>query len=312
MSAKKAQSEQAEPSTEDTVFVSPTIGSGPEARIEIRCAGWAMTKWADSDGEPRIRDLDLAIKLGFVRPRKIREIIERLIKDGEISGVYMRPNSGRISKPNGGFEERTVNEYWLTEFQTLMVVMASRTDAARLLKQEMARVFVLVRRGLVAPPNAANDIALASAIQSLALTLTDIKDRLAKVEAGGVRAANDDKTNNGVIGKLKARIHIRAPMLEYTNLVAGSGSRSEFLSARAKGYDELRERLGLPPRFGFDFLPSNRLGDATNHLNTMKRRARDARDAGARTQSERQGAMPWANDTAKGPGVAKAQPRKPN
>jgi hypothetical protein len=71
------------------------------------------------DGEPRILDLTLAERLGFTRPRTIRQLIERNRSELERYGVI----AARCSDQN-----RQFIEYWLNESQVLLVFLFSRTE----------------------------------------------------------------------------------------------------------------------------------------------------------------------------------------
>lgn len=114
-------------------------------RTIVRADGWDMTVWPDAGDEPRIRDLDAAERLGFARPRKIREIIARIWPN--FAGLYVRPTVGRTSMPNGGVRIDTTNEAWLTEAQLLKVIARSETPIAEAILDEMIAVYMAVRRG---------------------------------------------------------------------------------------------------------------------------------------------------------------------
>jgi hypothetical protein len=61
------------------------------------------------DGEPRVLDLTVAERLGFVRPRTIRQLIERSRAELESYG----PIAARCS----AYRNRQFTEYWLNEAQ---------------------------------------------------------------------------------------------------------------------------------------------------------------------------------------------------
>lgn len=93
---------------------------------------------AEMSGEPRIRDLDLAERLGFDRPRKIRELIER--NKPEILDLGTCPTVGRVARGN------QVDEYYLNEEQALLVALLSDTPAARLVRVMLIKTFSAYRR----------------------------------------------------------------------------------------------------------------------------------------------------------------------
>jgi hypothetical protein len=96
------------------------------------------------DGEPRARDLDLADRLGFERPRKIRELIERNISEIETLGPS--PRRGAMVDIGSG-ATRAVEEYWLNEEQALLVAILSKAPKAPAVRAMLIKVFVAWRRG---------------------------------------------------------------------------------------------------------------------------------------------------------------------
>lgn len=76
----------------DTVTVG-TSGEGRAAQRVVRVGSWLLCAGPTEGEEPRIRDIDLAERLGYERPRKIREIIDRWTAD--LGPVHVRPTVGR-------------------------------------------------------------------------------------------------------------------------------------------------------------------------------------------------------------------------
>jgi len=105
----------------------------------LRVEGFTLE--ASDDNEPRIRDLDLAERLGYDRPRKIRELIKRMIDSREITGIHERPTAGRTSMPRGGEKEVATVEYWLDEDQALLTCMRSDAPRAAEVRRVMIQVF---------------------------------------------------------------------------------------------------------------------------------------------------------------------------
>lgn len=91
-----------------------------------------------TDGEPRIRDLDLAKKLGYQDIHKIRTLIAKNRNDlGFIATA---------AENHGGGRGRPGIEYWLTEEQALFVVAKSETPKATAILKLVIAAFVAVRR----------------------------------------------------------------------------------------------------------------------------------------------------------------------
>jgi len=100
------------------------------------------------DSEPRARDLDIAKRLGFSRPRKIRDLIERKRDELEAFGT-LAPHRGAQLRENGATHE--VTEYWLNEEQALLISSVSDAPRAPEVRSMLIRVFVAYRRGHLVP-----------------------------------------------------------------------------------------------------------------------------------------------------------------
>lgn len=100
------------------------------------------------DQEPRLLDLRIAERLGYERPRVIRELIERNRDEIE---TY-----GSIAVRHGAYRGHTFSEFWLNEAQTLLICMFSKTSKAAAIRSEVISVFIAFRRGK-APGNPAAD-----------------------------------------------------------------------------------------------------------------------------------------------------------
>lgn len=109
-------------------------------------AGWTV---AGAD-EPRIKDVELAERLGFERPRKIRDLIRQHQSAGNLNDFDVCPTAGRTS-PLGG---RPGVEFWLTEDAALWIIVKSETPKARAITREVIQVFIAARKGLLEAPRA--------------------------------------------------------------------------------------------------------------------------------------------------------------
>jgi len=70
--------------------------------------------------EPRILDLTVAERLGFTRPRTIRQLIERSRAELE--------HYGPIAARRSAYHKGLFDEFWLNESQALLVCLFSRTN----------------------------------------------------------------------------------------------------------------------------------------------------------------------------------------
>lgn len=110
------------------------------------------------DGEPRVLDILVAERLGFERPRKIRELIERNLEEIEVYGVC--PTVGKTSGPRGG---RPTKEYWLNEEQALLVSVLARTPKAAEVRRALIQSFMTYRhQPVISAPVEMGDLIAAS------------------------------------------------------------------------------------------------------------------------------------------------------
>jgi hypothetical protein len=108
------------------------------------------------EGELRVRDLDLAKRLGFSKPAKIRELIARHRVALEVMGVL--PTVGSTHEANG----RTFAAYYLNKKQAIFITAKSETAAATDITIEIIERFDAYERGAAAPtlPTSATDLKL--------------------------------------------------------------------------------------------------------------------------------------------------------
>lgn len=108
--------------------------------------------------EPRVLDTDLAERLGYAVPRKIRQhLIEANREELETMGI-LRTHSVQ----SGG---RPSTAFYLNEEQALLICMFSRTEKAAVVRKQVIETFMSVRRGTLAPalPNFSDPVAAARA-----------------------------------------------------------------------------------------------------------------------------------------------------
>lgn len=83
--------------------------------IVLHVDGFALSREAN-DTEFRVRDIELAERLGYDQPRDIRKLISRMVESGELTGVLKRATVARM-KNKHGVREVPVDEYWLDEIE---------------------------------------------------------------------------------------------------------------------------------------------------------------------------------------------------
>ncbi|WP_455475121.1 phage antirepressor KilAC domain-containing protein [Bartonella sp. B30(2025)] len=98
-----------------------------------------LIKLREIENEPRVRDMDLAEKLGFVRTRDIRKLITRNMQEIERFGTCA--TVAQVIKGNH------VIEYWLNEEQALLIATLSNTEKSSQVRYMLIKLFVAWRRG---------------------------------------------------------------------------------------------------------------------------------------------------------------------
>jgi hypothetical protein len=152
----------------------------------------AITDLHELDGEARVRDLDLAERLGYERPRKLRDLIRRneveLARYGVVPTIReVRGVSPRVgAKPAGG---RPTECFLLNEPQALLVVMRADTAAAADVRQQVIEVFMAWRQGRLSPqagpvdPLAAQLAALRHELEQMRIDTGRVRESTARIEA---------------------------------------------------------------------------------------------------------------------------------
>jgi len=249
---------------------------GVEFRI-VQVGEWKLQALT-SDDEPRVRDTDLAERLGFQRTANIRNLIKRLEADGEISGISCRSTVKRQLVNGGSEREYTVNEYWLTESQALMVAIHSKTDAAKKVRKDMVRVCMAARRGLLPQQQAAND-QLVAAFERFSLAIVDLQRwreeqvlSIPQMIANAMASMRDDRT--GTIGEPKAERSIKSVLRRIARMHEGEGATAQELrSRRGTLENELRNAVEHPMGRAWKWLPVERLAKVEQTLHDMDRLA---------------------------------------
>lgn len=107
---------------------------------KLEVLGWGLV--VGEDDVPRVRDLELGERLGYERPRKFRELVERLLRDGILNDIDVRPTVGRTRI---GIAERDILEYHLTERGALKAIVKSETARAVEITGQVIDVYLAAR-----------------------------------------------------------------------------------------------------------------------------------------------------------------------
>lgn len=108
--------------------------------IVLQVDGFALFREPE-DGEFRVRDVELAERLGYDEPRAIRKLIARMVARGELPGIQTRDTVTRVARRGRGEVDIESTEYWLDRIESLLVVMKSETPNAVRMCRVIAAVF---------------------------------------------------------------------------------------------------------------------------------------------------------------------------
>ncbi len=104
----------------------------------------SVNQLVEIENEPRIRDLDLAERLGMSQPLNIRTVIAANRDELETYGSF------HVASENPGKQGgRPGKAYYLTEGQALVICALSRTDKAAQVRKMLIDVFMAYRQGKV-------------------------------------------------------------------------------------------------------------------------------------------------------------------
>lgn len=226
---------------------------------------------------PQVLDLDLGRLLGFDRPRDIRKIIKRMIRDGKLSDIRVCATVARTTMPGGGVREVPVREFWLTREQALLVATQSDTPRAWELTETMVTIFDAVLEFCASKSVSGAEFlealraeterqrAYIAALASENARLYALVPRLtARIEALELASLG------GVIGAEVAKAKLLAPI--EAALAPVVETWKERRSLRMKIRNKLRNRLGFNgPNSDWAFLPRALLALAERELPVVAR-----------------------------------------
>lgn len=132
--------------------------------------GLEMALFEDAP-EPYIPDTELGKRLGFQRPRAIRQIIKRWQKAGALRGI--RCVARQESAPHRVARNVPAIQFFLSEVDALFIITKSETDVAIQVTQQIIDVFMAWRRGQLAQPK--TDPAIGQALAAIQEELKAIR-----------------------------------------------------------------------------------------------------------------------------------------
>jgi hypothetical protein len=151
-------------------YTRPHSPTPPLPNALVRVAPKAPVARTDfDDGEPRVPATELGAFLGYAHARQFKELIDRYTSD--LGPIEQRRIVRRYESRPGVWQERNVDEPFLTEHQSTFLIGKCETKAATALYWKVVAVFVAVRRGQIAPAHNADVTELLSMGRTLLPTL---------------------------------------------------------------------------------------------------------------------------------------------
>jgi phage antirepressor YoqD-like protein len=134
------------------------------------------------DGEARIRDLDLAARLGFEKPHKIRDLIVRHREALKDLGVF-----STVEETAGNKGGRPGRAYYLNRKQAIFITAKSETPRATEITIEIVERFDAYERGSMdsttSPVNMRDPAQLAQAAMQLVEINRELAQRVERADA---------------------------------------------------------------------------------------------------------------------------------
>ncbi len=298
--------------SDDVVTVSDVFGAGEDAHriVRVGACTFKAPPLAKARVRLKVRDVDLAQRLVYKRPEKIRDLIRRLISEGKLNDVEVFTPAGKTS---GG---RPAREYWLTEAQALKVVAKSETAKADALLDEVIRVFMLAVDGLL--PQAIDPKLIAEHTAPLheALSRKDAllvaRDRDLDIVRAENRTLREQQTNGTITAMaadwIREQITVVAPMMamlgwcprKQTVRAARRVLQNGIAQAAGWGHERGQEIADMPTT-GYPHARAYLKAKRESAEAEIAKRARDTKAAADAIMLARQGTLfaePGANQNA--------------
>ena len=184
---RELQQETDMPELNSTIVEPHVVSNGGQAL--------SLYEVSTEDDEPRVRDIDLANRLGMKNPHKIREMIRtHLKKISEINTLLLRDQR---HAGNG----TTFSEYYLDRRQATFLAIRSNTPASDEVALELVEIYDRWKRGTLPMHPTAN-----LATDASVAILTQIRDGILKTNSGIGDLRSDQSAMMDVMAGLESRI----------------------------------------------------------------------------------------------------------
>lgn len=223
----------------------PAAETAPLTALTIQHEGTAWPLWKSDDSEPYIRDLDWAERLGFERPRTIRDLIKRMTEAGQLGNVVCRT----VRQTPGSVGGRPATEFLLTEGQALKVAAKSETKNADSMLDTLIAVFMKARSG--AQPG--HRVAIDDPVNTIKALLGSMKTAQDEARAdrleffAEMRAGREErKTTLGLMLKMTRMLRAAPSVATTSRVVKAQKTRPAQNGRERYGYQvDVALRLGM-------------------------------------------------------------------
>lgn len=181
----------------------------------MNISGWNIT---EVTGEPTIKDVELAQKLGYGRPRDIKKLIQRLCESGFYGGATPCRTLENI---NGN--ETTV--YFLNEKQALKTISKSETKIADKIMDEVIDVFIAFRNGKLQPNP--QQFTMQSIIQ-MANSYLGIENQVKEIENDVIELKNSSTLDYAQQQKIQKAVSVKVAELRANHNLTKDTDRKLF------------------------------------------------------------------------------------
>lgn len=181
---------------------------------------WNVT---EVNGEPTVKDTDLAERLGFERPRAIRQLIERMVKNGNFG----------VATPHGNLEKTSQFSpvesivYELNEKQALKVISKSETKKADEIMDEVIDVFLAFRHGKLQPQLTPQNFTM-KAIAEMANSFQGIENQISEVKSDVLELRATSTLDYAQQQKIQKAISIKVSELRINHNLTKDTDRKIF------------------------------------------------------------------------------------
>ena len=178
---------------------------------------WNVT---EVNGEPTVKDTDLAERLEYKENKAIRKLIKRMIDNGNFRGGIPCPTLENVY----GNETET---FYLNEKQALKVISKSETKKADEIMDEMIDVFVAYRHGKLQPQLTPQNFTM-KAIAEMANSFQGIENQISEVKSDVLELRATSTLDYAQQQKIQKAISIKVSELRINHNLTKDTDRKIF------------------------------------------------------------------------------------